>query len=165
MILGDALCSFNPAYGQGMTVAALEAKALDTCLRKYERGISKQESGVALKFQKTIARAVAWPWQMATSVDRLHQETQEQQTWGKNLLNGYMQRLNQLMATNPLVSDRFSEVMHLLKPPTVLFDPRIAWAALKLELASRQQKQGATQTTEKVSPSEYGSSTSAKTTV
>lgn len=144
VILGDALCSFNPAYGQGMTVAALESKALDTCLRHSRRGNSKQENGAALRFQKTIAKAVVWPWQVATDVDRLYQETQERQTWGKNLLNGYMQRINQLIATNPLVSDRFGEVMHLLKPPTVLFDPRIAWAVLKLELASRQQKSSST---------------------
>ena len=144
-----------------MTVAALEAEALDTCLKQHRLGISKQESGVALRFQKTIAKAVAWPWQMATSVDRLYQETQETQSWGKNLLNRYMQRINQLMATDPLVSERFSEVMHLLKPPTVLFDSRVAWTVLKLELASRRQKPGASLTTEAASPSEYSSSTSA----
>ena len=165
VILGDALCSFNPAYGQGMTVAALEAEALDACLRQHGLGISKQESGVALRFQKTIAKVVAWPWQMATSVDRLYQETQEKQSWGKNLLNRYTQRINQLMATNPVVSDRFSEVAHLLKPPTVLFDPRVAWAVLKLELASRRQKHGASLITEKAGSSEYSSSTSAQSTV
>ena len=140
VILGDAVCSFNPVYGQGMTVAALEAKVLDSFLRQHSRGISSQESGFTQRFQKAIAKVVEWPWQMATSADRPASETPGELHWSKRLLNWYMQRALQLTTSNPVAADRFNQVMHLLKPPTVLFDPRIALAILRQELASRRRK-------------------------
>jgi 2-polyprenyl-6-methoxyphenol hydroxylase-like FAD-dependent oxidoreductase len=140
MILGDAVCSFNPVYGQGMTVAALEAKVLDAFLRQHPRGISNQERGLAQRFQKAIAKVVEWPWQMATGADRPYLETQEEPGRLMRLLNWYMQRVMQLTTSNALVVERFGQVLHLLKPPTVLLDPRIAWAVLRQELASHLQK-------------------------
>jgi len=141
VIMGDAVCSFNPVYGQGMTVAALEAKTLDACLRQYPRGISKQESGFAQRFQKAIAKVVQGPWQMATGADLLYSETKVEQSRGMRLFNWYMLRVSQLTLSNPLVADQFNRVVYLLKPPTALLDPRIVWAVLKQELASRRSKQ------------------------
>ena len=43
--MGDALCSFNPIFGQGMTVSALEAKLLSDCLKSLEaRGTPSLEA-------------------------------------------------------------------------------------------------------------------------
>ena len=140
LILGDAVCSFNPVYGQGMTVAALEAKVLDTFLMQHRRGISNQENGSTLRFQKGIARVVEWPWRMATGTDRPYLETQEESTRMRWLFNWYMQRVMQLTTSNALVADQFGQVLHLLKPPTVLFSPRVVWAVLTKELASHRQK-------------------------
>src|SRR5690349_24744936 len=80
---------------------------------------------------------------MATAADGPSSQAQADLHWSKRLLNWYTQRTMQLTTSNPLVADRFNQVMHLLKPPTVLFDPRIAWAVLRQELASHVQKPAA----------------------
>jgi hypothetical protein len=60
IVMGDAACAFNPVYGQGMTVAALEAVALDECLKRTSTG------QLGRSFQRRLARIVALPWALAT---------------------------------------------------------------------------------------------------
>src|SRR5438270_1143286 len=65
--LGDAVCSFNPVYGQGMTAAALEADMLNTLLyRQRERG---DITGFSRRFQKKITKIVDTFWLLAASED------------------------------------------------------------------------------------------------
>ncbi|HJT56730.1 MAG TPA: FAD-dependent monooxygenase, partial [Ktedonobacteraceae bacterium] len=133
--LGDAVCSFNPVYGQGMSVAAMEAKLLDTMLRKHfgARGFTK-------RFQKAAAEIARVPWMLATSQDFLYPATEGERPFGLSVLHWYMGRVNELTATNSFIVQRFYEVLNLLKTPTSLFDPRILAAVLRKEFASRLPK-------------------------
>ena len=141
VILGDAVCSFNPVYGQGMSVAALEAKVLDVCLRDQQRqGTRNDLAGFPQQFQKAIVKAVKIPWMLATGEDFRYPETEGKRPLGMNLLHWYTRRVNELTGSNPMVAGLFYQVLHLLKPPTVLFSPRVVWAVLSKELASHHQK-------------------------
>jgi 2-polyprenyl-6-methoxyphenol hydroxylase-like FAD-dependent oxidoreductase len=141
IIMGDALCSFNPIYGQGMSVAALEAKLLDTFLQdQRSRDLSGGKPGWTMRFQKALADVVQAPWRLASGDDFRYPQAQGKRLFGTRLFNWYMRRIHELMATNPLVTLRGYEVLQLLKPLSALFEPRIVWVVLSKALASRLQK-------------------------
>ncbi len=65
IVTGDAVCAFNPIYGQGITVSAMDAELLEERLR-LEGGAWP---GFARRFQKELAGVVATPWTIASSED------------------------------------------------------------------------------------------------
>lgn len=110
--LGDAVCVFNPLYGQGMTVAALEAIAFDEYLR---RNMKRKE--LAHSFQKQVARIITFPWLLAASSDaRLSQGRRP---------NPYIENLVHLLPRDQEVLLRFLEVIHMLRSPIALFHPLV----------------------------------------
>lgn len=77
LVVGDAVYTLNPVYGQGMTAAALGSLALDDCLGELRRqGAVGDVTGLARSFQKQLSQAVAGPWRMATREDRRWPVTQ-----------------------------------------------------------------------------------------
>ena len=124
VVVGDALCSFNPIYGQGMTVAAIEAETLKTCLQqRLRRG--GDMAGFAHQFQKAIAKTVSTAWMFTTSEDWRYPETGGKRPFGTGFFQWYIRRLLQGAATDARLALSFYQVMHMLKPPTILFAPRV----------------------------------------
>ena len=119
--LGDAVCAFNPVYGQGMTAAAIGAKTLDRCLQQQH---SKSLQGMARQFQKRLAKINSTPWQLATGEDYRYQTTKG---GSPNLItkfmHAYMDRVLQLTNHNIAVRHTFLRVLHLLQSPQALFYP------------------------------------------
>lgn len=127
-VIGDAFCSFNPLYGQGVTVAALEAVALDKCLR---------EKASLNSYYRAAAKIIRNPWMLATGNDLLYPEaTGKRAIWTKPM-GRYTDHILRLSATHPAVFKGFLNVLHLAQPPAHLFRPEI----LKAVLFSPQSKQ------------------------
>jgi 2-polyprenyl-6-methoxyphenol hydroxylase-like FAD-dependent oxidoreductase len=143
IVTGDAVCGFNPVYGQGMSVAAIEAKTLDTCLREQQSCTGNHPpTAFPQRFQKAIAKEIKTPWMLSTGEDLRYPETEGHRSLGTRLFNWYIRRVIGLTASNPLVTAAFFQVWHLLKPLVSLFEPRIVWVVLSRELVSRRQKPG-----------------------
>src|SRR6185503_17981658 len=71
VLLGDAVCAFNPVYGQGMTTAALGALTLRKTLLE-----SGDLRGFSRRFQKRLGKVIKAPWLLATGEDYRYPETE-----------------------------------------------------------------------------------------
>ena len=133
-VLGDALCSFNPIYGQGMSTSALDAMALDACLRQQAAQQPAGDlTGFANRFRKQLAGVIANPWMMATGEDFRYPQTEGRRPPGLGLLHWYTGQIHALTAHDARVLQQFLYVMNMLKPPTALFAPPIVWRVLRAQ--------------------------------
>jgi 2-polyprenyl-6-methoxyphenol hydroxylase-like FAD-dependent oxidoreductase len=120
--LGDAVCAFNPVYGQGMTVAALGAKVLDECLHEQrDLRLTGELDRLAERFQKKLGRLVATPWLLAIGEDCRYPTTEgSKPPLATRVLRPYLDQVLVTAAENPNAHRAFLQVVHLVKPPTRL---------------------------------------------
>jgi 2-polyprenyl-6-methoxyphenol hydroxylase-like FAD-dependent oxidoreductase len=127
LVMGDAVASFNPLYGQGMSVAAIEALALR---RHLERGIEPQPR----RFFRDLARVVDVPWDMAAGGDLVFPDVQGRRTRRIRLISAYLTRLHASAAHDARLASAFVRVAGLVAPPQSLLHPavaiRVLWASL-----------------------------------
>jgi hypothetical protein len=123
LVMGDALASFNPIYGQGMSVAACEAIEL-------RRALAHGLQGLAPRFFRAAAKVIDTPWQMAVGGDLALPMVPGPRPWPVRLVNAYIGRVFQAAADDPQVAAAFLQVMHLLRKPSSLMTPRMMWRVL-----------------------------------
>jgi 2-polyprenyl-6-methoxyphenol hydroxylase-like FAD-dependent oxidoreductase len=129
-ILGDALCSFNPTYGQGMTAAALDVTVLETCLRRHAARRAPGLDGLADRYRRKVAGAVATPWLLATVEDFRYPQTEGVRPPVTPLLHWYLDRLYAATEHDPRLVTRFLRVMHMHSSPATLFAPPTVFRVL-----------------------------------
>jgi 2-polyprenyl-6-methoxyphenol hydroxylase-like FAD-dependent oxidoreductase len=124
LVIGDALCSFNPIYGQGMTVAALQALTLRDELRP---GIAPRSRRV----QRALARATDVPWELAIGADLTLPGVDGRRTPRRRIAGAYVTRLQAAAERDPALARAFVRVTGLVDPPEALLRPAVALRVLR----------------------------------
>ena len=118
LVLGDAACSFNPIYGQGMSVAAQEARALDHALAGGLEGLTR-------RFYDLAGPLIDVPWLIATGEDLRFPAVEGHRSPASRVMNRYFERVHAVASADRVVCRRFFEVLSLLEPPSVMMSPGI----------------------------------------
>jgi 2-polyprenyl-6-methoxyphenol hydroxylase-like FAD-dependent oxidoreductase len=116
LVFGDAVCSFNPVYGQGMTVAAQEAALLQQCL---EPG----EADLARRFFAAATAAIDVPWDIAVGNDLRHPKVQGPRPAKVRFINWYIGKLHMAARHDAVLANAFLRVANLEASPTLLLSP------------------------------------------
>jgi 2-polyprenyl-6-methoxyphenol hydroxylase-like FAD-dependent oxidoreductase len=122
--LGDAVCRFNPVYGQGMSVAAQEARALSQLLA-IRAGERDPLEGLAPSFFAAASTLIETPWATAAIPDFAYPDTRGERPADLEQRFKVGLALNKLAAREPAVHKLVAEVQHLLKPRSVYQEPEL----------------------------------------
>ena len=125
----DAICSFNPVYAQGMSVAAIEAEQLSACL-------ATGADDLARRFLDGVTAPIESAWMMAAAGDLRYVDAPINLPRSARLVNAYMSRLLTAAQRDPVVAEAFHRVTNLIEPPSALRRPSIA---LRVAFAPRHR--------------------------
>lgn len=123
VVMGDAYCAFNPIYGQGMSLAAMEAITLRDALTGFS---VKHLEGFANKFQTTISKVIESSWLMASSEDLRYPLTEGGTvTPLLRVMQHYSAWLSETTAHDIVIAKAFMRMMNLQIRGTDLLHPSI----------------------------------------
>ncbi|GAA1854399.1 FAD-binding monooxygenase [Pseudonocardia ailaonensis] len=120
VVLGDAVCSLNPLYAQGMTLAAQQVKALHAWDGRRARDL-----------HRTIGRLCATAWEIATRADLALPEVHGSRPLPARVLDGYVSRVQRVAHADPVVARALIRVANLADPAAALLAPEILRRVLR----------------------------------
>ena len=133
LVMGVALCSFNPIYAQGMSVAGMEARVLDAYLTQGKMNLST-------RFFKQAGKIIDIPRRTAVGNDLRFPEVEGPRTAMTRFINWYVGKLHHTAHHDAEVSVAFLKVVNLLLPPPSLMHPRASVAGVARQYAPTTEK-------------------------
>jgi 2-polyprenyl-6-methoxyphenol hydroxylase-like FAD-dependent oxidoreductase len=132
LAIGDSICSFNPVFGQGMSVAACEAEALQIAL-------GRGQDRLARRYFRAAARVIDIAWQTAVGADLAIPSVQGERPLPVRVINAYVAKVFDAAQHDAVVAVAFQRVSHLLAEPPSLMRPAIMARVLRAAWRARQQ--------------------------
>jgi hypothetical protein len=125
VVTGDAVCAFNPIYGQGMTVSAMDAMTIQQCLQEQQRS---PRTDFEQHLQQQIAKITASVWFLATNEDLRYPTVKlrgARPNPGLRFLHNYLDLVLFSAIIDPEIAMAYFNVHVLATPPSSLVRPRM----------------------------------------
>lgn len=133
LVMGDAVCVFNPTFGQGMSVIALNAEILDEVLQAQgDRSLT-----LAHRFYTAAKPANDLAWLLAGSEDMRFPQTQGERPMGLGAIQWFTRQVVQMASTDEEVTQTFFRMVNMLEGPESLASPSILLKVARWSLGMR----------------------------
>jgi flavin-dependent dehydrogenase len=120
-VLGDAMCSFNPLFGQGMSVAIQQAEHLGFMV----------ERGRLANIARGLAAIANNAWALAVGADLSYPQVEGTRTRFGRFMTGYMRKVFRASTVDGRVVDTLWRVTNLCAPPSHLLRPGMMFRVLR----------------------------------
>jgi len=127
LAIGDAVCSVNPIYAHGMTVAAQQALALRDCLRA-------ERADLPARLYRRTARVVDVAWSMATGADLRYPQVRGRRGPRDRILGAYAERLQVAAHRDAAVARALMRTVHMVSAPSALVQPAVVAGVVRFGL-------------------------------
>ncbi|MFD5176968.1 FAD-dependent monooxygenase [Nocardia sp. NPDC058379] len=128
LVLGDAVCSFSPAFGQGMTVSSLQALALRAVLAAGDHEL-------ASRFFRAAAGVVDDAWTITRLFDLAMPHVDAQGEPRLRAIGSLTQVAVALGARDATLGQQISRIAGLLDGPATVLSPRVLAGAARAAVA------------------------------
>lgn len=126
LVVGDAVCSFNPVYGQGMSVAAAEAVLLRDLLRA-------DRARLAERFFAGAAGIIDIPWAITVNGDLRFPEAGAPHSEEATQFNAYLRQIYQAASSDAEVGTALMRVIQMVDPPDQLLEPSLVERVMRAQ--------------------------------
>jgi 2-polyprenyl-6-methoxyphenol hydroxylase-like FAD-dependent oxidoreductase len=127
LVLGDALCSYTPIYGQGMSVAAGEAEMLGKVLAAGPESLAR-------RFFAAVQPLVDMAWSISAEGDQQLTLPQSALPRAARAKAWYVNHLQRATHRDAVVARAFLMAASFMAPPSVLTQPRMLLRVLRTNL-------------------------------
>jgi len=138
LVAGDAICSFNPIYGQGMSVAALNALALRDCLRGGGDDLPR-------RYFHAAAKPIGVAWRITVGNDLSFPEVEGPRSPSTRVTNRLVDWVLTACESDAITADRFVRVINFIDPLAHFLRPsyisRVAIVNLRRRRGDSQPRQ------------------------